>query len=752
METMKPFSVAGIPPDELNSFLSGTHSDPFRILGPHRMGDDLAIRAFRPDARKIDIVTNGSTSGPSRTGTKATADLAELIEAEKIHRDGFFQAQIPNATRDLDYRLQVTNWDGSEYAMRDPYQYGPIMGEVDLHLFSEGQHWQLYDKFGAHLRKIGDTAGVYFAVWAPNAQRVSVVGDFNGWDGRVNPMRRLLGAGVWELFLPGVKENAHYKFEIRTQTGALLLKSDPFAFFNQHGKSTSSLVYNLERYQWSDGEWMESRRKKEWPKSPMSIYEVHLGSWRRKADEGNRHLSYLELAETLIPYVLEMGYTHIEVLPIAEHPFEGSWGYQVTNYYAPTSRYGNPDELRHFIDKCHQAGIAVIMDWVPAHFPKDAHALAEFDGTDLYEHMDPRQGEHQDWGTLIFNFGRNEVRNFLIANALFWLDKYHIDGLRVDAVASMLYLDYSRKQGQWIPNVFGGRENLDAIYFLKRCNEVCYERFPGIVTIAEESTAWPGVSRPVYLGGLGFGFKWNMGWMHDFLEYTSLDPIFRRFHHGNITFSLLYAFTEHFILVLSHDEVVHLKGSLISKMPGDEWQKFANLRMFYAWMYGQPGKKLLFMGGEFGQWREWNHDTGLDWHLLDLPKHDGLRRLVQHLNYIYKSEPALWQQDDSYDGFEWIDFHDADNSVVSFVRKSREGEMIVFIVNATPVVRHNYRLGVPRPGFYREIINTDAETYGGGNVGNLGGVRSEGVHWMGREQSILIQLPPLATLAFKGET
>jgi 1,4-alpha-glucan branching enzyme len=531
-----------------------------------------------------------------------------------------------------------------------------------------------------------------------------------------------------------------------------LLKSDPFAFFNQHGKSTSSLVYNLERYQWSDGEWMESRRKKEWPKSPTSIYEVHLGSWRRKADEGNRHLSYLELAETLIPYVLEMGYTHIEVLPIAEHPFEGSWGYQVTNYYAPTSRYGNPDELRHFIDKCHQAGIAVIMDWVPAHFPKDAHALAEFDGTDLYEHMDPRQGEHQDWGTLIFNFGRNEVRNFLIANALFWLDKYHIDGLRVDAVASMLYLDYSRKQGQWIPNVFGGRENLDAIYFLKRCNEVCYERFPGIVTIAEESTAWPGVSRPVYLGGLGFGFKWNMGWMHDFLEYTSLDPIFRRFHHGNITFSLLYAFTEHFILVLSHDEVVHLKGSLISKMPGDEWQKFANLRMFYAWMYGQPGKKLLFMGGEFGQWREWNHDTGLDWHLLDLPKHDGLRRLVQHLNYIYKSEPALWQQDDSYDGFEWIDFHDADNSVVSFVRKSREGEMIVFIVNATPVVRHNYRLGVPRPGFYREIINTDAETYGGGNVGNLGGVRSEGVHWMGREQSILIQLPPLATLAFKGET
>ena len=729
---MKPFAVAGLPPDELNSFLSGTHSDPFRILGPHRMGDDLAIRAFRPDARKIDIVRDGQAT----------------IEAEKIHRDGFFQSIVPNATRDLDYHLRLTSWDGSESVMRDPYQYGPIMGEVDLHLFSEGQHWQLYEKFGAHLRTIGDAGGVYFAVWAPNAQRVSVVGDFNGWDGRVNPMRKLLGCGVWELFLPGVCEGAHYKFEIRAQSGALLLKSDPFAFFNQHGTSTSSLVYNLERYRWSDADWMEQRRR-EWPRRPISIYEVHLGSWRRKADEGNRPLSYLELAETLLPYVLEMGYTHIEVLPIAEHPFEGSWGYQVTNYYAPTSRHGNPDELRHFIDKCHQAGIGVIMDWVPAHFPKDTHALAEFDGTDLYEHMDPRQGEHQDWGTLIFNFGRNEVRNFLIANALFWLDKYHIDGLRVDAVASMLYLDYSRKEGQWIPNVFGDRENLDAIYFLKRCNEVCYERFPGIVTIAEESTAWPGVSRPVYLGGLGFGFKWNMGWMHDFLEYMSLDPIYRRFHHGNITFSLLYAFTEHFILVLSHDEVVHGKRSLLSKMPGDEWQKFANLRMFYAWMYGHPGKKLLFMGGEFGQWHEWNHDTSLDWHLLDLPKHDGLRRLVQHLNYIYKSEPALWQQDDSYEGFEWIDFHDADNSAVSFVRKSREGELIVFIVNATPIVRHNYRLGVPRAGFYREIINTDAETYGGGNVGNLGGAQSEDRQWMGREHSILIQLPPLATLAFK---
>ncbi len=685
---MKPFQIAGLPPDELTSFLTGTHSDPFRILGPHRVGDDLEIRVFRPDARKIDIVLNQQATGP--------------IAAEKIHRDGFFCATVPGARRDLDYHLRLTAWEGSESLTRDPYQYGPIMGEVDQHLFGEGQHWQIYEKFGAHLRTIGDAAGVYFAVWAPNAQRVSVVGDFNGWDGRVNPMRKLVGSGVWELFLPGVREGAHYKFEIRTQTGALLLKSDPFAFFNQHGLSTSSLIYNLERYQWSDAEWMEARRRRDWPKSPISIYEVHLGSWRRHTDEG-RQFSYLELAETLVPYVLEMAYTHIELLPIAEHPFEGSWGYQVTNYYAPTSRFGTPDEFRHFIDACHRAGIGVIMDWVPAHFPKDAYALAEFDGTDLYEHMDPRQGEHQDWGTLIFNYGRPEVRNFLIGNALFWLDKYHIDGLRVDAVASMLYLDYSRQPGQWIPNVYGGRENLDAIYFLKRFNEVCYERFPGIMTIAEESTAWPGVTRPTYLGGLGFGFKWNMGWMHDFLQYMS------------------------------------------------EWQKFANLRMFLAWMYGHPGKKLLFMGSEFGQLNEWNHDVGLDWHLAQVPRHDGLRRLAQHLNYIYKSEPALWQLDDTYEGFDWIDFHDADNSVVSFLRKSREGEMIAFVVNATPQVRYNYRLGVPESGFWREIINTDAETYGGSNVGNYGGVRSENVPWMAREHSILIHLPPLATLAFKLE-
>jgi 1,4-alpha-glucan branching enzyme len=732
---MKTFEIAGVPRDEVRRFVTGLHSDPFRVLGPHKVGDDVEIRVFCPDARAIEIVLDREPDKP--------------ILAERIDEEGFFCATVPGAEREIPYSLRIRKRDGSEELMRDPYQFGPILGDIDLHLFSEGQHWKIYEKFGAHLRTIGDASGVYFAVWAPNAQRVSVVGDFNNWDGRVSPMRKLLSAGVWELFLPNLKQGAHYKFEIRTQTGAVLLKSDPFAFFSQHGKSTASLVYDLERYTWSDAEWMEARQKKNWPQSPISTYEVHLGSWRRKED--NQQLTYLELADTLLPYVLEMGYTHIELLPVAEHPFEGSWGYQVTNYYAPTSRFGPPDDFRHFIDKCHQAGIGVIMDWVPAHFPKDAHALAEFDGTHLFEHMDPRQGEHQDWGTLIFNYGRNEVRNFLIGNALFWLDKYHIDGLRVDAVASMLYLDYSRKPGQWVPNIHGGRENLDAIYFLKRFNEVCYESFPGIITIAEESTAWPGVTRPTYLGGLGFGFKWNMGWMHDFLHYMSIDPVYRRYHHGNITFSLLYAFHENFILVLSHDEIVYGKRSLLSKMPGDEWQKFANLRMFLAWMYGHPGKKLVFMGGEFGQSNEWNHDTQLDWELLELPRNDGLRRLVQHLNYTYKQEPAFWQLDNTYDGFDWIDFHDADNSVVSFLRKSRDGDIVVFIVNATPVVRYNYRLGVPEPGFYRELINSDAETYGGSNVGNLGGVQSEASEWMGREHSILIHLPPLATVALKLE-
>jgi 1,4-alpha-glucan branching enzyme len=730
------FSIHPIDPDEIAAILHGAHADPFRVLGPHEAGEDLVIRVFRPEAKEIAVV--------------AQADHGQVFPAERLHVEGLYQATVPNESRDFSYLVRVTAFDGSEQMLRDPYSYGPIMGEIDLHLFSEGNHRRLYDKLGAHLRQIGNERGVYFAVWAPNAARVSVVGDFNFWDGRVHPMRKL-ASGVWEIFIPGVKEGAHYKYEIRTQSGALLLKSDPFGFFSQHGKATSSMVFDLERFQWSDQEWMEERAKKEMQRQPLSIYEVHLGSWQRKIEEGGRSLSYIEFSHTLLPYVIEMGFTHIELLPIAEHPFEGSWGYQVTNYYAPTSRFGNPDELRHFINACHRAGIGVIMDWVPAHFPKDAHALAEFDGTDLYEHADPRQGEHQDWGTLIFNFGRNEVRNFLTANALFWLEQYHIDGLRVDAVASMLYLDYSRQPGQWIPNAFGGRENLEAIFFLKQMNEWCYEQFPGVMTIAEESTAWPGVSRPTYLGGLGFGFKWNMGWMHDFLNYMALDPIYRRFHHNNITFSIMYAWSEQFILVLSHDEVVHGKGSLINKMPGDEWQKFANLRMFFAWMWGHPGKKLLFMGGEFGQLREWNHDRGLDWDLTLQPRHDGLRRLVQHLNYTYRNEPALWDRDDSHESFEWIDFHDSENSVVAFLRRSRENETVVFAVNATPVPRYNYRLGVPDDGFYREIINTDGATYGGSNVGNLGGLEAEAVEWQGRTHSIRANLPPLAVVAFKRE-
>ncbi len=713
------------------------HGDPFAILGQHQAGEQLVVRVFRPDARAVTVRDeNGGAKYPAR----------------QLHPDGFFEAILEGAEQRISYVLDFTGHGGQAWTEHDPYSFGILLGPLDLHLFAEGQHWQLYEKLGAHLTEVGGVRGTSFHVWAPNAQRVSVVGEFNGWDGRRNPMRKLLGCGVWELFIPAVAEGDHYKFEVKQSHGGIVLKSDPFAFFGQHGPSTASLVFDLHRYQWDDAAWMEERKSKEWHRTPMSIYEVHLGSWQRKVEEDNRFFSYRELADTLLPYAVEMGYTHLELLPVAEHPFDGSWGYQVCGYFAPTSRHGNPDEFRYFIDRCHQAGLGIILDWVPGHFPKDAHGLAEFDGTDLYEHADPKLGEHMDWGTLIFNYGRNEVRNFLIANALFWLDEYHIDGLRVDAVASMLYLDYSRQPGEWIPNCYGGRENLDAIYYLKRFNEVCYERFPGIVTIAEESTAWPGVSRPTYLGGLGFGLKWNLGWMHDFHSYMQKEPVHRRYHQGDITFSLLYAFHEHFILVLSHDEVVHGKGSLLDKMPGDLWQKFANLRMFYAWMYAHPGKKLLFMGCEFGQWKEWNHNQSLDWHLTQFPLHDGLRRLVQHLNWVYKAEPALFDQDDTYDGFEWIDFHDSDNSVVAFMRKSRAGERIAFIVNATPVVREAYRVGVNGEGWWEELINTDAETYGGSNVGNFGGQYAEPIPWQGKSHSLLLRLPPLAMVGFKRRT
>jgi 1,4-alpha-glucan branching enzyme len=724
-----------VDPGAMHALLGAYHGDPFAVLGMHTAGNHLTVRAIRPDARALTVVR-------LKDGKR--------FPAKRLHEHGFFEAILPASEEErFEYELEAVSHDGHAWTFRDPYSFGQILGQMDLYLFSEGNHYEIYKKMGAHLLEKDGVWGCSFAVWAPNAQRVSVIADFNGWDGRYHPMRKLLGSGVWEIFIPHVNEGAHYKFEIKGSHGGLLLKSDPFAFYGQHGKQTASMVFDINRYTWADTEWMTARKTTEWHKSPVSIYEVHLGSWARHFDEGNRYLSYIELADALIGYVVDMGYTHIEIMGIAEHPFDGSWGYQVTGYYAPTSRFGNPDEFRHLVDRCHQRGIGVIIDWVPGHFPKDAHGLAEFDGTDLYEHEDPRKGEHMDWGTLIFNYGRNEVRNFLIGNALFWLDEYHVDGLRVDAVASMLYLDYSRKPGEWVPNQYGGRENLEAIYFMKRCNEVCYERFPGIVTIAEESTAWPGVSRPTYLGGLGFGFKWNMGWMHDFINYMGREPIHRRFHQGDITFSLIYAFHEHFVLVLSHDEMVHGKGSMLCKMPGDWWQKFANLRLFYAWMYAHPGKKLLFMGAEFGQAAEWNHDKSLDWGLLDFPEHAGLRRLVQHINWLYRNEPALWELDDTYEGFEWIDFHDADNSVVAFMRKACSGPPLVFVVNATPIIRENYRIGVPGDGFYEEILNTDAAIYGGGNVGNYGGMHAEPIPWQGQSHSIMLRLPPLAVSGFK---
>ena len=726
---------ATLSPHDLDLLLRADHADPFGVLGLHSINGNQVVRAFRPDAKTLTVIDR--------------ANPKNRFVAQKISDEGIFEATADGRTDRFDYLLEVTNWAGETTQLADPYSFGPLLGDLDMHLYCEGTHYEIYRKLGAHLMEVNGHAGVLFSVWAPNAQRVSVVGDFNDWDGRLHPMRKRVESGIWEIFIPGVGEQAHYKFELRNCFGQIILKGDPYAFYSQHGLQTASLVFDLDRFTWSDRDWMEARRTRQWHKEAVSVYEVHLGSWARVPEENNRYLSYREFSDRLIKYVKEMGFTHIELMPVAEHPFDGSWGYQVTGYYSPTSRYGNPDEFREFVDLCHQAGIGVILDWVPGHFPKDAYGLAQFDGTHLYEHADPRQGEHQDWGTLIFNYGRNEVRNFLIGNALFWLDEYHIDGLRVDAVASMLYLDYSRQPGAWIPNIHGGRENLEAIYFLKRFNEVSYERFPGIMTIAEESTAWPGVSRPTYLGGLGFGFKWNMGWMHDFLVYMSREPVHRKYHQGDITFSLLYAFQEHFILVLSHDEVVHGKGALLNKMPGDPWQKFANLRMFYAWMYSYPGKKLLFMGGEFGQWQEWNHDRSLDWHLLQFPMHDGLRRLVQHLNYLYKNEPALWQLDDSYEGFDWIDFHDAESSIVAYFRKAQDGPVLIFAVNATPVPRHAYRIGVAGEGWYEEILNTDAETYGGSNVGNFGGVHADAIAWQGQSHSISINLPPLGMVAFK---
>jgi 1,4-alpha-glucan branching enzyme len=714
--------------------------DPFAELGPHRRAGagGFVIRALQPAARAIDvrIVSSGA-----------------LVPMRRRDASGLFEAVLPGSVDDEvpDYRLRVTYSGDHVLELDDPYRYGRVLTDFDLYLLGEGTHHRAFEKLGAHRVRVGTTTGVHFAVWAPNADQVSLVGDFNGWDRRVHPMRLLAPAGIWELFVPDLADGEKYKFEIRTKAGALLTKTDPFGFAFEVPPRTAAVVRDISGYQWGDGEWMRTRRELgSRLDRPLAIYEVHLGSWARVPEDGNRFLTYREMANRLVPYVRDMGFTHIELLPVMEHPFSGSWGYQVLGFFAPTSRFGPPEDFMLLVDECHRAGLGVILDWVPGHFPKDAHGLAYFDGTALYEHADPRQGEHQDWGTLIFNYGRNEVRNFLLSNALFWLEEYHVDGLRVDAVASMLYLDYSRREGEWIPNQFGGRENLDAISFFQQLNMLTHGQFPGTMTSAEESTAWPGVSRPAHLGGLGFTYKWNMGWMHDVLEYARKDPVHRRWEHDLLTFSGLYMFTENFILPFSHDEVVHGKGAILDKMPGDVWQKYATLRALYGYMYGHPGKKLLFMGQEFGQWREWNHDRSLDWHLLDDPAHAALRRYVQTLNSHYRAEPALHESDFDPSGFRWIDCHDNENSVISFARAAKDRQnVVVMVFNFTPVPRDEYRIGVPEPGFYAELLNSDSALFGGTNVGNGGGVSSEPIAAHGFDHSISLTLPPLACLLLK---
>jgi 1,4-alpha-glucan branching enzyme len=716
---------------EMEAITGGYHGDPFALLGPHMVERDgkteWVIRAFLPQAAEAALQLGGAT-----------------IPMDRTHPGGLFTAAL-NAEPGA-YKLRVTDRQGSVSEMEDPYRFPTALSDFDLHLHSEGTNYEGYNSFGAHLITLNGVAGTRFAVWAPNALIVSVVGDFNSWDTRRHPMRSRTG-GVWEIFIPGVGVGAPYKYAVKSRfLGYSQMKSDPYGFLMETPPKSASIVVDL-TYEWHDGEWMQQRAAAKALDAPMSVYELHLGSWVRA--EHNRPLSYLELADKLIPYIKKMGYTHIEMMPIAEHPYTPSWGYQVTGYFAPTSRYGSHLDFMQFVDRCHQAGIGVIVDWVPAHFPKDAHGLAFFDGTALYEHADARLGEHRDWGTLIFNFGRNEVRSFLISNALFWLKKYHIDGLRVDAVASMLYLDYSRQPGEWIPNAYGGNENLEAISFLRKVNEVAHQ-VPGAITVAEESTSFSGVSRPVYLNGLGFTMKWNMGWMHDMLGYFGRDPLYRRFHQNDITFSMIYAFTENFVLPISHDEVVYGKRSLLDKMPGDEWQRFANARAFLSYMWGHPGKKLVFMGTEIGQTAEWNSEAQVEWWLLDHEIHRRFQTFCAALNGMYRSEPALYEVDFQPNGFEWIDFHDADNSMVSFVRRAKRPEdYLVFVCNFTPTPHKGYRLGFPEAGLHREIFNSDAEMFGGSNLGNGGVVNVEARPSHGRAASAELVIPPLGVMVFK---
>jgi 1,4-alpha-glucan branching enzyme len=704
--------------DDLRRLLSGAHHDPHSVLGVHsdHAGTTVA-RAYRPGAKAVAVVADA-----------ARTPLDEVA-------DGLFAGELPDNPGA--YRLEV-DYGGDPVIVDDPYRWLPTLGELDLHLLGEGRHERLWQALGAHVRSYeteeGVVEGTSFAVWAPNARGIRVCGDFDGWDGRANPLRSLGSSGIWELFIPGLPPGACYKFRILGQDGNWHEKADPMAFSTEVPPATASRV-TLSAHLWADDEWIARREATTWISAPMSVYEVHLGSWRPG-------LGYRELATELADYVAAQGFTHIELMPVAEHPFGGSWGYQVTSYYAPTARFGSPDEFRHLVDALHQRGIGVIMDWVPAHFPKDAWALARFDGTPLYEHADPRRGEHPDWGTLVFDFGRSEVRNFLVANALYWIEEFHIDGLRVDAVASMLYLDYSREEGQWLPNIHGGRENLDAVRFLQELNATVYKHHPGAVMIAEESTAWPGVTRPTHLGGLGFGFKWNMGWMHDTLSYVGHDPVHRTYHHNELTFSLMYAWSENFVLPLSHDEVVHGKGSLWTRMPGDDWNKAAGLRSLLAFMWAHPGKQLMFMGGEFGQIGEWSESRSLDWHLLQDPLHDGIRALVADLNRTYRQHSALFAADDRPDGFSWIDANDSANNVASFLRQDPGHSVLACVANFAGHPHENYRVGLPHAGSWREVLNTDAEPYGGSGWGNMGAVEATEEPWHGQPASALLQLPP----------
>ena len=720
----------------LDAIVGGYLGAPFDVLGPHVIDGRLVIRAFLPAAESVEV-------RPVR---------GSAVTMTRVHEAGVFEAILPERKKIPRYQLAIRHYTGQEVLFNDPYSFAPTLSEFDAHLMAEGTHLHIYQRLGAHLTEMEGVSGVVFAVWAPNAQRVSVVGPFNNWDGRVHPMRFHDDKGIWELFIPDLGEGTLYKYEIKTHyQGYMVTKADPVGFAAEMRPKNASVVWNIDKHQWNDSKWMASREARQSMRAPVSIYELHLGSWRRK--NGWEWLTYRDLITELIPYVKEMGFTHIELLPIAEHPFDGSWGYQVTGFFAPTSRFGTPDDFQAFVDACHQAGIGVIVDWVPAHFPTDEHGLGFFDGTHLYEHADPRQGRHPDWGTLVFNYGRNEVSQFLISNAVFWLDKYHIDGLRVDAVASMLYLDFSRKAGEWVANRFGGRENLEAIAFIRRFNDAVHRLFPTTITIAEESTAWPSVTRPPSEGGLGFDYKWNMGWMHDTLQYFKNDPVYRAYHHGTLTFSLLYAFSEKFLLPFSHDEVVHLKRAMLDKMPGDVWQRFANLRLLYAYQWSHPGKKLLFMGGEFGQWREWNEATSLDWYVLDHdPKHRQLQAAVRRLNELYRQEAALHEEDYSWDGFQWIDLHDYERSILGYARRApATGETVLVVLNFTPIVRHGYRLGVPEPGTYVEVFNSDAVEFGGSGVTNEPRPSSE-VPWHGQNHSIEFILPPLSAVYLKRVT